>query len=134
MQHSSCLALHGMIPIKKCNFYFIALRQQCHITDHHRVFTLQILPEFNKNRSTNMKLLIFVSKTKSIIRTDEPILMESIDQVNTVIIFLSQMALLKACVHYFSLFLKEQCASCSFRAKYFEKKYNLQLLYLPTVS
>ena len=42
--------------------------------------------------------------------------------------------LLKACVHYFSLFLKEQCVSWLFWTKYFEKKFNLQLFYLPTVS
>ena len=40
----------------------------------------------------------------------------------------------KACVRYFSLFLKEQCASWLFRTKYFEKKFNLLLFYLPTVS
>ena len=40
----------------------------------------------------------------------------------------------KACVSYFPLFLKEQCASGLFRAKYFEKKFNLQLVYLPIVS
>ena len=39
---------------------------------------------------------------------------------------------LKACVCYFSLFLKEQCVSWLFRTKYFEKKFNLQLFY--TVS
>ena len=38
----------------------------------------------------------------------------------------------KAFVHFFSLFLKEQCVSWLFRTKYFEKK--LQLFYLPTVS
>ena len=41
---------------------------------------------------------------------------------------------LKACVCYFSLFLKEQCVSWLFWTKYFEKKFNLQLFYLPTVS
>ena len=40
----------------------------------------------------------------------------------------------KACVHYFSLFLKEQHVSWLFRTKYFEIKFNLQLLYLPIVS
>ena len=34
----------------------------------------------------------------------------------------------------FSLFLKEQYVSWLFRTKYFEKKFNLQLLYLPMVS
>ena len=38
---------------------------------------------------------------------------------------------LKPCVRCFSLFLKEQYASWSFRTKYFEKKFNLQLLYFP---
>ena len=40
---------------------------------------------------------------------------------------------LKACVRYFSLFLKEQCVFWLFRTKYFETKFNLQLFYLPTV-
>ena len=40
----------------------------------------------------------------------------------------------KACVRYFSLFLKEQYVSWLFRTKYFEIKFNLQLLYLPIVS
>ena len=44
------------------------------------------------------------------------------------------LVVLKTCVHYFSLFLKEQCASWLFRTKYFEKKFNLLLFYLPTVS
>ena len=39
----------------------------------------------------------------------------------------------KACVRYFSLFLKEQYVSWLFRMKYFETKFNLQLLYLPVV-
>ena len=38
---------------------------------------------------------------------------------------------LKACLHYFGLFLKEQCVSWLFRTKYFEKKFNLQLLIFP---
>ena len=42
--------------------------------------------------------------------------------------------LFKACVRYFSLFFKKQYVSWLFRTKYFEKKFNLQLLYLPTVS
>ena len=40
----------------------------------------------------------------------------------------------KACVCYFSLFLKEQCFSWFFQTKYFEKKLNFQLFYLPTIS
>ena len=39
----------------------------------------------------------------------------------------------KACVCYFSLFLKEQYVSWLFPMKYFEMKFNLQLLYLPIV-
>ena len=39
----------------------------------------------------------------------------------------------KACVHYFSLFLKDKCISSSFRTKYIEKKFNLQLFFLPSV-
>ena len=42
--------------------------------------------------------------------------------------------LIKAYVRYFSLFLKEQYVSLLFRTKYFEIKFNLQLLYLPIVS
>ena len=40
----------------------------------------------------------------------------------------------KACVRYFSLFLKEKCISSLFRTKYIEKKFNLQLFFLPIVS
>ena len=43
-------------------------------------------------------------------------------------------SLLKACVRYFLLFLKEQCVSSLFRTKYFEKKFTVQLLYLSIVS
>ena len=39
----------------------------------------------------------------------------------------------KACVRYFSLFLKDKCISSLFRTKYIEK-FNLQLFFLPTVS
>ena len=39
----------------------------------------------------------------------------------------------KACVRYFSLFLKDKCISSSFRTKYIEKKFNLQLFFLPSV-
>ena len=42
--------------------------------------------------------------------------------------------LLKAGVRYFSIFLKGKCISSFFRTKYIEKKFNLQLLFLPTVS
>ena len=41
---------------------------------------------------------------------------------------------LKACVRYFSLFLKGQCVSWLFWTKYFEKEFNLQMFYLSTVS
>ena len=40
----------------------------------------------------------------------------------------------KACVRYFSLFLKDKCISSLFRTKYIENKFNLQLFFLPTVS
>ena len=36
----------------------------------------------------------------------------------------------KACVRYFSLFLKEQFVSGLFRTKYFEKKFNLKHVYM----
>ena len=38
----------------------------------------------------------------------------------------------KACVCYFLLFLKDKYSL--FRTKYIEKKFNLQLFFLPTVS
>ena len=40
----------------------------------------------------------------------------------------------KACVRYFSLFLKDECISSLVRTKYIEKKFSLQLFFLPTVS
>ena len=42
--------------------------------------------------------------------------------------------ILKACVHYFSLFLKHKCISSLVQTKYIEKKINLQSFFLPTVS
>ena len=39
-----------------------------------------------------------------------------------------------ACVRYFSLFLKDQRISSLVRLEYIEKKFNLQLFFLPTVS
>ena len=42
--------------------------------------------------------------------------------------------LVKACVRYFSLFLKVKCISSLLRTKYIEKKFDLQLLSLPIVS
>ena len=40
----------------------------------------------------------------------------------------------KACVCFFSLFLKNKCISSLFRTKSIEKKFNLHLFFLPTVS
>ena len=40
----------------------------------------------------------------------------------------------KACVRYFSLFLKDKCISLLVQTKYIEKKFTLQLFFLPTVS
>ena len=40
----------------------------------------------------------------------------------------------KACVRYFSLFLKDKCISLLVRTKYIEKKFTLQLFFLSTVS
>ena len=37
----------------------------------------------------------------------------------------------KACVRYFSLFLKDKCISSLFRTKYIENKFNLQLCFFP---
>ena len=42
-------------------------------------------------------------------------------------------SLFKACVCYFSLSLKDKCISLLFRTKYIEKKFNLQLFFLPSV-
>ena len=41
------------------------------------------------------------------------------------------MILFKACVRYFSLFIKDKCISSLFRTKYIEKKFNLQLFFFP---
>ena len=41
---------------------------------------------------------------------------------------------IKACVCYFSLFLKDKSISSLVRTKYIEKKFTLQLFFLPTVS
>ena len=37
----------------------------------------------------------------------------------------------KACVRYFSLFLKNKCVSSLFRTKYIEKKFKLQCFFFP---
>ena len=42
--------------------------------------------------------------------------------------------MVKACVHYFSPFLKDKCISSLVQTKYIEKKFTLQLFFLPTVS
>ena len=42
--------------------------------------------------------------------------------------------LFKACVCYFSLFLKDKCISSLFQMQYIEKNFNLQLFFLATVS
>ena len=41
--------------------------------------------------------------------------------------------IIKTCVHYFSLFLKDKCISSLFRMKYIEKKFNLQLFFIPII-
>ena len=43
----------------------------------------------------------------------------------------SDIVVFKACVRYFSLFLKDKCISSLFRTKYIEKKFNLQCFFLP---
>ena len=43
----------------------------------------------------------------------------------------SDIVVFKACVRYFSLFLKDKCISSLFRTKYIEKKFNLQLFFFP---
>ena len=45
-----------------------------------------------------------------------------------------RLTVFKACVRYFSLFLKDKCISSLFRTRYIEKKFNLQLFFLLTVS
>ena len=42
--------------------------------------------------------------------------------------------MLKACVCYFSLLSKDKCISSIVQTKYIEKKFTLQLFFLPTVS
>ena len=53
--------------------------------------------------------------------------------INIVIFSESLYYIFQPCVGYFSLLLKEQCVSWLFWTKYFKKKFNLQLFYLPTV-
>ena len=43
----------------------------------------------------------------------------------------SDIVVFKACVRYFSLFLKDKCISSLFRTKYIEKKFNLQCFFFP---
>ena len=43
-------------------------------------------------------------------------------------------SLLKVCVRCFSLFLKDKRISSLVQTNYIEKKFNLQLFFLPTVS
>ena len=50
------------------------------------------------------------------------------------IIYFGQKQRIKACVRYFSPFLKEQYVSWLFGTKFFEIKFNIQLLYLLNVS
>ena len=48
--------------------------------------------------------------------------------------YLMAFFIFKACVRYFSLFLKDECIFSLVRTKYIEKKFTLQLFFLPTVS
>ena len=47
---------------------------------------------------------------------------------------LMNISVLRACVRYFSLFLKDKCISSLVRMNYVEKKFNLQLFFPSTVS
>ena len=47
---------------------------------------------------------------------------------------LVRLSLIKACARYFSLFLKDRCISSLVQTKYVEKKFTLQLFFLPIVS
>ena len=47
---------------------------------------------------------------------------------------LMNISLLKVCVRCFSLFLKDKRISSLVQTNYIEKKFNLQLFFLPTVS
>ena len=48
--------------------------------------------------------------------------------------FYINLLLFEACICYFSLFLKEKYISSLFQTKYVEKKFNLQLFFLPIIS
>ena len=48
--------------------------------------------------------------------------------------YLMAFFIFKACVRYFSLFIKDECIFSLIRTKYIEKKFTLQLFFLPTVS
>ena len=45
-----------------------------------------------------------------------------------------QQSQIKACVRFFSLFLKDKCISSLLRMKYIEKTFNLKLFFLSTIS
>ena len=47
--------------------------------------------------------------------------------------FSSKLSSFKAYVCYFLIFLKDECISLLVQTKYIEKKFNLQLFFLPTV-
>ena len=71
------------------------------------------------------------SKKKKVVKNDRMISCKGLSTNNfchaEIILFI------KACVCYFSLFLKDKCISLLFRTKHTEKKFNLQLFFLPTV-
>ena len=71
---------------------------------------------------------IFKVSNKNIIKGISPNLTVNQQNHSTSILFF------KACVRYFSLFLKYKCFSLLVRTKYIEKKFNLKLFFLPTVS
>ena len=74
-------------------------------------------------------VFIFFNKTNS-----QKIYWIMIENISSNKMLLQLKFVFKACDLYFSLFLKEQWASWLIRTKYLEKKFSLQLFYLPIVS
>ena len=90
--------------------------------------------EIKKKVFMELKKKFFV-KEKNISSIKKNFFTRQIIHVHLYSLFITSFCIfLKLCVHYFSLFLKEQYVSWLFRMEYFEKKFNLQLFYLPIVS
>ena len=87
-------------------------------TDGQKILKFSHALDFFKNEIPKCKLSLF----------------ERLKQPHLKMKNIFEIEMLKACVRYFSLFLKDKCISSLFRTKYIEKKFNLQLFFLPTVS